>query len=183
MKTEKKIGEAPARFSYYEQAGDVHLLSDGRYSFLFVLEGHIECSTACCHTERFEPRTLAVIDKQKLSQCTCTGNTVLLEFLPPKRIEHFFRSASSVFGTSTSEHIPFTDEIDEWIEQLRNDCLLGIRPDEYHYCCRLRSLLRQCPDIVLGTLVIPLHACALTSNKCAQCRTKSEDTHVLSADF
>lgn len=173
---EKNIGEAPARFSYYECAGDVTLLTERRYSFLFVLAGSVKIITLC-RTEMFTIHTLAVVDKRQISQLVCTAGTTLLEFIPPKRIDHFFSSASSVFGTSCSEHVPFTPEIEQWIEQLHNNCLLGVRPDEYSYCCQLRALLRQCPDIVLGTLVIPLYACALSSKKCAECRTKCRDTY------
>lgn len=172
------IGEAPARFSYYKKAGRVTLLAGRRYSFLFVLQGSIKTQNSS-HIDIFENHTLAVIDKQKFDICTCTAGTYLLEFLPPKRIDRFFRNASTAFGTSSSEHVAYTEDIDEWIEQLRNDCLQGIRPCEYSYCLRLRHLLRRYPDIALGTLVIPLHACALTSGKCSQCKKKcdaAEDT-------
>lgn len=178
MMTKKNIGGTPACFSYYELGGKVTLLDERRYSFLFILEGSVR-NLGSCHIEKFESRTLAVIDKRQINQCICTAGTSLLEFIPPRRIDYFFRSASSVFGTSCSEHVPFTSEIEHWIEQLRNECLLGRRPDEYSYCCQLRDLLRQCPDIVLGTLVIPLHACALTSKKCMQCKEKCNDTQKL----
>lgn len=167
------IGEAPARFSYYEQAGRVTLLAERRYCFLFVLQGSIKTLNSS-HIEIFESHTLAVIDKQQIETCTCTAGTYLLEFQPPKRIDHFFRNASIAFGTSSSEHVAYTEDIEAWIEQLHNDCLQGIRPSEYSYCFRLRHLLRQYPDIALGTLVIPLHACALTSGKCLQCKMKCD---------
>lgn len=174
------MGKAPARFTYSEQGGSITLLSEGRYLFLFVLQGSVEVQTSL-RMEVFSDRTLAVIDKLKIGECICLPGTVLLEFLPPKRIEYFFSSASKAFGTACSEHIPFIAEIDSWIEQLYTDCLHGLRPDEYTYCCQLRRLLRNYPDIVLGTLVIPLHACALTSGKCAQCKTKSAQVEALLA--
>ena len=176
MKNEMNMGEAPACFSFYEQAGQVTLLDERRYCFLFVLQGSIQCY-ASCRTERFGSRTLVIIDKQQIDRCICSLGTALLEFLPPRRIDHFFQSTAAAFGTPTSECVPFNEDIDNWIEELRCDCLHGVRPDEYAYCCHLRKLLRQYPDIVLGTLVIPLHACALTSKKCVQCRAKCEDAH------
>lgn len=178
MNNDMNIGKAPARFSYYEQAGRVILLSERRYCFLFVLQGSIEMQGSC-HIEILESHTFAVIDKQQVEICTCTAGTYLLEFLPPKRMDRFFRNASTAFGMPSSEHVAYAEDIAEWIEQLHNDCLQGIRPSEYSYCIRLRHLLRQYPSIVLGTLVIPLHACALTSGKCLQCKMKcdaAEDT-------
>lgn len=173
------VGEAPARFVYSAQGGSITLLGEGRYCFLFILQGYVEIYTPF-RTEVFGNHTMAVVDKSQIGECICPSGTVWLEFLPPKRIEYFFSSASKAFGMACSEHIPFTEGISSWIEQLYADCLHGLRPDEYSYCCQLRHLLRDYPDIVLGTLVIPLHACALTSGKCTQCKTQSSEMKAMS---
>lgn len=92
------------------------MLDERRYCFLFIVEGSIQ-TISPCRTENFTSRMLAVVDKEKIGQCICVAGTALLEFLPSKRIDHFFKSASTVFGVSASEYIPITSEIDEWMDR------------------------------------------------------------------
>lgn len=159
-----------AKMAHHKQGDNIVLSSNERYIFVFVLQGQIDIYSNR-GLETIKHGKLAILDIEQTVKCVCASDTALLEFTPPSRIEKFCKSACRIFGMSSSEQIPFNEQIDQWIVNLLTDLDQNKEINAYNYCCELSSILRKYPDIVLGTLYVTMNAC---SKRCSVCEELSK---------
>lgn len=171
MQGRRDVGVSPARYTIYDDGSDVELLSTSRYSFIFVLNGEIDFLFKMYNKIRLTAPQMMAVDKEQIESMRSNGNTIVLECETSGRMVPLIQGTSKAFNFPCSDLVPLNDELTTWCRSMLED--LVVEPlqsnDYYHKRCRTLTLLfLKYPRTQLGTLYIPLYACALQCDNCAK---------------
>lgn len=171
MEGRTQQGEFPFLFTAYSQKTEARLLDGDFPVFLFVLQGSAVCKFRFGRTT-LAAATLTAVDKKQLEHCVCSPGTVLLEYVPMKRMCKLLAQISKAFRTPCSDCVSLDLWLREWCWRLLDEFNIQGERDAGFYRERrqqLTTLLRKNPPGSLGNLHIALKACLVHVNSCYEC--------------
>lgn len=165
-KSEKQfdIGKEWVAYTHYEVADKLTLVLQESFVILFVLDGELTLNFSYT-IKKVEQKMMIIIERKQLIDASCSANTKLLEFCPPKKIFRYFISCNRVFSLPSSTIVPMLPQLSEWVDVLlattRNETIL-LDKDRYNSCSNLAKILKEYPPRLAEELLVPFTACCMS---------------------
>lgn len=108
--------------SYFQQAGEAHLIRDDNYPMLFVLEGGMILSCEGAGEQALLCGNMVIVDRKRISKVSCQDETVLMEYASFKGLTARIRQHPTCFAQPCLPVVPITGRLETWVEQQFQPC-------------------------------------------------------------